>query len=346
MNDYNEKVEKAVFESFEDVDSFITDNITVENLSSEQDFPQVFNHVLKSHMPPSFVDMLVEFHKTFKHVINEKPTIPDEQTKKLRIALIKEEVNELLTALENDDMVGIADGYGDALYVIMGTLVSYGLHNCAYSIVEEIHSSNMSKGCASKEEAMETKIHYLQKGTDCHIDDDGSFFTVRRTTDNKLLKSVKYRPVDLKKIIDKELLRSESLENSRTKAKELYTQMLENVSKLPFEGPKINEYICEKAGHVTKTIENVSGITPMFITCPQCLKETTFPIMEKEESSLSKEYFLENILPLRAVSSFYVIKHPDVPVTYEWIRPDFEHIKEDDMEHVFNGGLVLCSIPS
>ena len=61
----------------------------------------------------------------------------------LRYDLIKEEVDELREALDNRDLVGVADALTDILYVTYGAGHSFGidLDKC----FEEVQKSNMSK---------------------------------------------------------------------------------------------------------------------------------------------------------------------------------------------------------
>lgn len=72
-----------------------------------------------------------------------KPTIPNEFYKDLRIRLITEEVNETLEAIKNDDMVELADGIADAIVVLLGTAVTYGID--IRPIWNEVHRTNMAK---------------------------------------------------------------------------------------------------------------------------------------------------------------------------------------------------------
>jgi predicted HAD superfamily Cof-like phosphohydrolase len=54
-----------------------------------------------------------------------------------------EELSELEKAMEEGDLVGIADGLADLLYVVYGTSVSYGID--VRPIFEEVHRTNMAK---------------------------------------------------------------------------------------------------------------------------------------------------------------------------------------------------------
>jgi predicted HAD superfamily Cof-like phosphohydrolase len=93
---------------------------------------------------------VLEFHRKFHHVINDKPTIPDRETTVLRLLLIMEEVGELCAALGQNDLIKIADGMADSIVVILGTAVSYGID--MEGIWEEVHRANMAKVGGGKSE--------------------------------------------------------------------------------------------------------------------------------------------------------------------------------------------------
>jgi len=88
-------------------------------------------------------ELVGDFMEAFGQDVNIEPTWPDFSTRELRLELIQEEVDELGEAMEQRDMVGIADALTDILYVVYGTGHSYGidLDEC----FQEVHSSNMSK---------------------------------------------------------------------------------------------------------------------------------------------------------------------------------------------------------
>lgn len=87
-----------------------------------------------------------EFHETFGAAIQYAPGHVDTDTQELRISLMEEElfgVDELAESIRKGDLVKIADGIADLLYVTLGTAVSYGMD--AEKLVAEAHRSNMSK---------------------------------------------------------------------------------------------------------------------------------------------------------------------------------------------------------
>ena len=76
----------------------------------------------------------------------------DQQT--LYMNLITEEYKETLEAFENNDLIEVADGLADMVWVIMGMCSSCGID--FNKIWEEVRASNMSKfvdGRAIKNEA-------------------------------------------------------------------------------------------------------------------------------------------------------------------------------------------------
>lgn len=63
----------------------------------------------------------------------------------LRFNLMKEENEEYLEAVQNDDIIEIADALGDMLYILCGTIIEHGLQHKIEAVFDEIQRSNMSK---------------------------------------------------------------------------------------------------------------------------------------------------------------------------------------------------------
>ncbi|PRD46541.1 pyrophosphohydrolase domain-containing protein [Sphingobacterium haloxyli] len=152
---------------------------------------------------PKTLTSVAEFHKTFQHPILDTPAIPSEARCNLRVALIAEELKELQEAIENKDIVEIADALCDIQYVLSGAVLEFGLKDKFNALFEEVQRSNMSKACKSEEEAKATQAHYLSKGVDSYYKEVDGLFLVYREGDNKTLKSVNYSPADLKGILGK-----------------------------------------------------------------------------------------------------------------------------------------------
>jgi predicted HAD superfamily Cof-like phosphohydrolase len=152
---------------------------------------------------PESLELVAEFHKTFKHPIVEMPSIPSENRCNLRVALIAEELKELEVAILEKDIVGIADALCDIQYVLSGAILEFGLGEKFNALFEEVQRSNMSKACTSEEEAKATVEHYNKKdGTDCYYQKEENLWLIYRTSDNKTLKSINYSPANLERILN------------------------------------------------------------------------------------------------------------------------------------------------
>ena len=87
-----------------------------------------------------------EFHSAFGLGVNEIPTGHlGETVNMLRYNLMKEENEEYLEAVMNNDKIEIADALGDMLYILCGTIISHGLQHKIEEVFDEIQRSNMSK---------------------------------------------------------------------------------------------------------------------------------------------------------------------------------------------------------
>ena len=118
-------------------------------------------------------ELVEDFMEAMGQEVNAVPSFPEEEIQRLRLDLIEEELDELHYAIDNKDMVEIADALGDLLYVVYGAGHAFGidLDEC----FKEIHASNMSK-----------------------LGPDGK--PIKRE-DGKVLKPDTYFPPDLKSIL-------------------------------------------------------------------------------------------------------------------------------------------------
>jgi len=153
---------------------------------------------------PDALNMVAEFHRTFKHPILPSPAIPDEGRCKLRVALIAEELKEMEVAILQNDLVGVADALCDIQYVLSGAILEFGLADKFKELFDEVQRSNMSKACVSEEEAQKTVEYYKAKdGTECYYKREGNKWLVYRKSDNKTIKSINYSPADLEGVLNK-----------------------------------------------------------------------------------------------------------------------------------------------
>jgi len=81
--------------------------------------------------------------KTFGQEVKTNPSFSSDKINKLRIDLIKEELDELQEAMKNNDLLEVADALTDILYVTYGAGHAFGvdLDKC----FDEVQNSNMSK---------------------------------------------------------------------------------------------------------------------------------------------------------------------------------------------------------
>jgi predicted HAD superfamily Cof-like phosphohydrolase len=88
-------------------------------------------------------ELVEDFMEAMGQEVNAIPAFPEQEIQRLRLDLIEEELDELHYAIDNKDMVEIADALGDLLYVVYGAGHAFGidLDEC----FKEIHASNMSK---------------------------------------------------------------------------------------------------------------------------------------------------------------------------------------------------------
>ena len=117
------------------------------------------------------------FHEAFGVKISNKPTLElSKDILKLRHSLMEEENNEYLKAVEEKNLIEVADALGDMLYILCGTILTHGFQKLIEDIFDEIQSSNMSK-----------------------LGDDGK--PIYRN-DGKVLKGPNYKKPNIKKIIN------------------------------------------------------------------------------------------------------------------------------------------------
>ncbi|MDC0416234.1 nucleoside triphosphate pyrophosphohydrolase family protein [Candidatus Pelagibacter sp.] len=88
-------------------------------------------------------DKVGTFMKTFGQEVKTKPSLSSDKINKLRIDLIKEELEELTEAMQKKDLLEVADALTDILYVTYGAGHAFGINLDA--CFNEVQNSNMSK---------------------------------------------------------------------------------------------------------------------------------------------------------------------------------------------------------
>lgn len=117
-----------------------------------------------------------EFHEVYGCAIAPEGYLGlgDRALRKLRWDLVDEEAQELRVALNDADIIEVADALGDLVYVLYGAATSFGIDLDA--VLDEIHASNMSK-----------------------LGSDGK--PIYRETDKKVLKGPDYFRPNLRKVL-------------------------------------------------------------------------------------------------------------------------------------------------
>ena len=123
------------------------------------------------------LEKVTQFHRVFKQIDGTEPQLLPENDFLLRHRLMAEENEEYLEACQQDDMVEIADALGDQLYILCGTILKHGMQNIIEDVFNEIQESNMSK-----------------------LDENGQPLF---REDGKIMKSNKYFPPNLERILNK-----------------------------------------------------------------------------------------------------------------------------------------------
>ena len=115
---------------------------------------------------------------------------------------LAEELKELQQAVDDNNLVEVADALCDLQYVLAGAILEFGLAEKFKELFDEVHRSNMSKACKTEEEANLTINHYKNTAnTESYHKAADGLFLVYRTADNKTLKSVNYSPANLAGIL-------------------------------------------------------------------------------------------------------------------------------------------------
>ncbi len=145
-----------------------------------------------------YLQKVMEFNSVFGVPELHAPGIPSKEAIDLKIRLIQEELDELKIAAESNDIVGVADALADIQYVTSGAITGFGLQNSFDDIFNEVHSSNMSKICKDEIDANNTVKYWTDMGQPSYKIFERNSWFVKRTADNKIMKSVSYRAADIK----------------------------------------------------------------------------------------------------------------------------------------------------
>jgi predicted HAD superfamily Cof-like phosphohydrolase len=176
------------------------------------------------------LELVSEFQNAFEQPILNKEDVISVERRKLRLTLLFEELTELAEAYGcvssfkdlvfdyinkdylynplNDKDTNILnkkevlDATCDLQYILCGTILENGQQNEFDPAFIDVHESNMSKLCKGMKEAALTIQDYQSKGINVtykKISKD--LIAIIRESDNKILKNINYKPVNLNKYI-------------------------------------------------------------------------------------------------------------------------------------------------
>ena len=166
-----------------------------------------------------FVDEVEEFNNTFGKPNNYRPNIPSRGEWEFVYNFILEELEEYKEACESGDIVGVLDALCDITYVSLGNgVMLHGLRRKILPAYAEVQASNMSKSCATEEEAKQTvEVRSQEQGEPCHYEERGDYYVVYRTRDRKVMKSINYFKPDLTQFFSvSEMKKCEAKHDSET----------------------------------------------------------------------------------------------------------------------------------
>ncbi|MDN5217388.1 nucleoside triphosphate pyrophosphohydrolase family protein [Fulvivirgaceae bacterium BMA12] len=164
------------------------------------------------------LESVSEFHKTFGAPVLNSPQVPGEDRVRLRLTLILEELSELAEASgaakifnemmknkvaafeekpEVTDTGEALDALCDLQVVLNGSTLEYGLQGRFDEAFDEVHRSNMSKACASQEEAEASVLKYQEQGVETVLEKVNGKYVIYRASDHKILKGINYFSPDI-----------------------------------------------------------------------------------------------------------------------------------------------------
>jgi len=164
----------------------------------------------RSQTSVPFIDEVEVFNNTFGKPNNYSPVIPnDKKLTDFVVNFIKEETDELAEAIENKDIVEVLDAICDLLYVAIGnaTMV-FGVKDRLMDAFAEVQASNMSKTCATVEEAEETIRVRSEEHGPCYYKEVEGVYIVYRELDDKVMKSINYFRPNLSQFFTEEEIKA------------------------------------------------------------------------------------------------------------------------------------------
>jgi predicted HAD superfamily Cof-like phosphohydrolase len=140
------------------------------------------------------------FHQLMGQPAPDKPGLISDERWELRTDLIVEEFKEIDEAWEKGDLVALADGCADLVYVVIGMAVEFGIP--FDKVFEEVNRSNMAK--SSKCERCAGHVGYVVDGDKWAACPDcgGTQRIVKYSEAGKVLKPEGWTPPEIQRIME------------------------------------------------------------------------------------------------------------------------------------------------
>lgn len=164
------------------------------------------------------LEQVAEFHKTAEQPVLKTPQIPSDKRVELRIRLLQEELREFIHAANHGDLVESLDALVDLQYIILGTVLEFGMGELFAEAFQEVHDSNMSKFCKDTMTARAAADGYTfskdpKKKQEATFKLVGKNFVILNSYTNKILKGPHFFQPKLKAIIEKYLPKKENVQS-------------------------------------------------------------------------------------------------------------------------------------
>jgi predicted HAD superfamily Cof-like phosphohydrolase len=139
----------------------------------------------------TITEMIAHWSQVFNLPIKTNPEFPDQERLELSLKLIREEFNETEVGFITRNFKETQDGLGDLLWVTIRAMMELGID--PHETIEAIYESNMSKADTTQEDALITYKQYKVQGIDTYSREKNGLFITYRISDNKVLKSHKFK---------------------------------------------------------------------------------------------------------------------------------------------------------
>ena len=191
-----------------------------------EDYKTIYDTIFDESMENSsdYLGKVKEFMTTFGQPVYDVPTELSDDRQKLRIALIFEELKEYAEAsgllhyfnqqlcnksqeeffssnkpvhTEEINQTEQFDALLDLQYVLSGAVHEHGFGEIFNAGFDKVHDSNMSKACPDISTALRTIDKYAEENVEAYCDTNNTPIVIYRKKDNKVLKSIDYKPAQL-----------------------------------------------------------------------------------------------------------------------------------------------------